>query len=123
MSNLYPLSGTVHNLGQNKQQTIKVGNEGAPQDAYEVIVYSEALTGYNSGKDESGELVVSVTIPNRLIERKLACYVYEQKAYGYNSENISFPVGPGDAREIKAELKATGASVNGSVQIVGYRLG
>jgi hypothetical protein len=120
---LYPLNGTVHNLAQNKQLTINIGNEGVPQDAYEVIVYSNVRTGYNVGKDESGELVVSVTIPNGLIERKLACHLYGQSAWSYNSENISFPVGPGDAREIKAELKATGENIVGSVQIVGYRRG
>jgi hypothetical protein len=49
--------------------------------------------------------------------------MYGQNAWSYNSENISFPVGPGDAREIKAQLKATGGRIVGSVQIVGYRRG
>ncbi len=92
-----------------------------PADAYEVIVYAKVSTGYNGGKEGDGELVVSVTIPNGRIERKLYCYLYGQQAWSYNSENIALPVGPGLARQIVAELRADGSYVAGSIQIVGYR--
>ncbi len=95
-------------------------NDGVPAGAYEVIVYAKFHTGWerNSG---DGELVVSVTIPNGRIERKLFCHVYEQNAISYNSENIALPVGRGLARQIVAELKVSGGSAVGSIQIVGYR--
>ena len=96
-------------------------NEGVPTDAYEVIVYAKLRTGYNPNKDEDGELVVSVTIPNGRIERKLFCHIYPQNAWSYNSENIALPVGTGLARQIVAELRADGSYVAGSIQIVGYR--
>ena len=98
-----------------------MGNNGVPEDAYEVIVYAKLRTGNNDGKDEDGELVVSVTIPNGLIERKVFCHLYGQQAWSYNSENITLPVGPGLARQIVAELRTEGNRVVGSVQIVGYR--
>ncbi len=120
---MYPLNGEVHNLEQNRPLTLDVKNEGVPEDADEVIVYAKLRTGNNGSTGEDGELVVSVTIPNGRIERKLFCYTYPQSAWSYNSENIALPVGagPGLARQIAAELKAKGNGVFGSVQIVGYR--
>ena len=96
-------------------------NEGVPADAYEVIVYAKLRTGRNKHRNGHGELVVSVTIPNGRIERKLFCFFYQQSAVSYNSENITLPVGPGLARQIVAELRTEGNRVVGSVQIVGYR--
>ena len=95
-------------------------NDGVPADAYEVIVYAKLRTGWERTWYD-GALVVSVTIPNGRIERKLFCYVYPQTAVSYNSENIALPVGPGLARQIVAELKISGVSAIGSIQIVGYR--
>ncbi len=108
-------------LKQHQLLTLDVTNEGVPTDAKEIIVYAKLRTG-NNGSTEDGELVVSVTIPNGRIERKLFCYTYPQSAWSYNSENIALPVGagPGLARQITAVLNAKGDNVFGSVQIVGY---
>ena len=111
----------MHNLKQHQLLTLDLRNEGVPDDAKEIIVYAKLRTG-NNGSTEDGELVVSVTIPNGRIERKLFCYTSPQGSWSYNSENIALPVGqgPGLARQMAAQLNAKGNSVFGSVQIVGY---
>ena len=131
MSCLFPLNGgKVYNLKPREVLNIDVENEGVPCNASEVIVYAKIRTGWVGGKDEDGELVLSVTVPNGKIERRLFCHVYEQSAWAYNSENISLPVEHGapatgsKGREITATLEvgAQGGGIIASIQIVGYRV-
>ncbi|CAB4023198.1 Hypothetical predicted protein [Paramuricea clavata] len=130
MPGLYPLNGKVHNLKPGEDMKMDVENEGVPSHASEVIVYAKIRTGWVQGKDEDGELVLSVTGPNGKIERRLFCHVYEQSAWAYNSENISLPVEPGacatgsKGKEITATLEvgAQGGGIIASIQMVGYRV-
>jgi hypothetical protein len=126
MPGLYPFGGKVYNVKPGEDLKIDVEKEGVPSHASEVIVYAKICSGNVPGKDEDGELVLSVTVPNGKIERRLFCHVYQQEAWAYNSENISLPVEPGapatgsEGREITAY--AQGSGFQASLQIVGYRI-
>ena len=102
---------------------IVLSAEGVPASALEVIVYAKVETGWCSDQDTHGELIVSSTIPNGVIERKVRCYFYQQSAWSYNSENICLPVGGNGPRSITAFLKGPrSGGISASVTVVGYHM-
>ena len=102
---------------------ITLSSEGVPTDAYEVIVYAKVASGYNEGQKRDGELIVSSTIPNGRIERKVFCRFYAQSALSYNSENICLPLGGSGTKTVTASLNGPNSgNFNASVTVVGYHL-
>ena len=125
MNDTYPLNGKVHNLTPGQSLTIQLARENVPEQAYQVVIYAIFSNGTYKPGDAPGEMIVSTTIPNGVIERKLYCYVYNQAAWSYNSENITLPVGP-DNRVVNVTLNVpgctSGSHYTASVQIVGYSM-
>ena len=125
VNDTHPLNGTVHNLTPGQSLTIQLAREKVPDQAYQVVIYAILASGYYDPKDVPGEMTVSTTIPNGVIERKLYCYVYNQSAWSYNSENITLPVAP-NSRVVNVSLKVpqptSGTPYKASVQVVGYSL-
>ena len=125
VNDTHPLNGTVHNLTPGQSLTIQLVGEKVPNQAYQVVIYAILSTGYYNPTDSPGEMTVSTTIPNGVIERKLYCYGYNQSAWSYNSENITLPVGP-NSRVVNVSLKlaqpTSGSNYKASVQVVGYSL-
>ncbi|XP_068714061.1 uncharacterized protein [Montipora foliosa] len=122
VNSTYPFPGREFAMQPGDSITIDLTREGIPHQAYQVVVYAKIATGHNAGVDEDGEMTVSTTIPNGLIERKLYCHFYGQQAWSYNSESIPLPVGC--ERAVNASLQGpSGTSkVMASVQIVGYSM-
>ena len=125
MNDTHPLNGKVHNLTPGQNLTIQLAQENVPEQAYQVVIYAIFANGHYKPGDAPGEMIVSTTIPNGVIERKLYCYVYNQSAWSYNSENITLPVGPGN-RVVNVTLNVPGFTPGShyiaSVQVVGYSM-
>ena len=100
---------------------MNLAREKIPRGAYQVIVYAKIQSGNVQGKDQTGELVVSTSTFNGLIERKLLYHVYPQSSWSFNSENIGLPIEDGYTTEITAELRGPdGGNFSASVQVIGY---
>lgn len=127
VNNIHPLDGNEYQLTPGQNLAIKLEDENVPEHAYQVVIYAKFKSGYYYGsvdKSGAGEMTVSTTIPNGVIERKLICHVYEQRAWSYNSENITLPVAPNN-RFVNVSLKITpspSGNYTASVQIVGYSM-
>ena len=124
VNDTHPLNGKVHNLTPGQSLTIQLAQDYVPEQAYQVVIYAIFANGiYKPGA--AGEMIVSTTIPNGVIERKLYCFAFEQVAWSYNSENIALPVGP-DNRVVNVTLNlpesTSGSYYIASVQIVGYSM-
>ncbi|XP_068676989.1 uncharacterized protein [Montipora capricornis] len=124
VNNIHPLDGNEYQLTPGQNLAIKLEDENVPEHAYQVVIYAKIETGYYDLRDKpgAGEMIVSTTIPNGVIERKLICHVYDQQAWSYNSENITLPVASNN-RVVNVSLKLAPSSsgkCKASVQIVGY---
>ena len=125
MNDTHPLDGKKHSLTPGQTLTLQLEQENVPEKAYQVVIYAIFASGSYAPGNAPGEMIVSTTIPNGVIERKLYCYVYDQSAWSYNSENISLPVGP-DNRVVNVKLTVpeftSGSHYIASVQVVGYSM-
>ena len=125
MNDTHPLNGKVHSLTAGQTLTLQLAQENVPEQAYQVVIYATFANGHYKPGNEPGEMIVSTTIPNGIIERKLYCYLYDQSAWSYNSENIALPVGS-DNRVVNVTLNlpesTSGSYYIASVQVVGYSM-
>ena len=125
MNDSHPLNGKVHSLTAGQTLTLQLAQENVPEQAYQVVIYATFANGHYKPGNEPGEMIVSTTIPNGIIERKLYCYLYDQSAWSYNSENIALPVGS-DNRVVNVTLNlpesTSGSYYIASVQVVGYSM-
>lgn len=125
VNDTHPLDGKEHSLTPGQTLTLQLAQENVPEQAYQVVIYAVFASGSYAPGNAPGEMIVSTTIPNGVIERKLYCYVYDQSAWSYNSENIALPVGP-DNRVVNVKLNVpeftSGSHYIASVQVVGYSM-
>ena len=122
VNDTHPLNGKVHSLTPGQSLTIQLAQENVLEQAYQVIIYAIFANGIYK---PAGEIIVSTTIANGVIERKLYCFSFERLAWSYNSENITLPVGP-DNRVVNVTLNlpesTSGSYYIASVQIVSYSM-